>query len=391
MDLLTLAEEAELHQGVYRAALESVLAATGSKMALARSVGITPQYLSYILAGQRSPGSELAERIVREMPLEASQRTELLEHIHLAKERDLERQHRRESVRPDRDVPNLVLQMGSAHHEATFRATPARALKLYQIVKTAASELFETTSPRLWPNDYIELCFLLHDVNSVLNNHYDALYYARRAYSLIISLRNYLSGDIRRLISDRLEHSLRAQSTSYRNLGLYKEAYLCCLKAIDIHKPIKNNNSIFIYGETLRSIRGVPRFALTEAENISDHIYRMCDSIGDGFAPLWLFSADYNLGRAYIAHGNIKKAKRVVSPYRERLEQVPALGPIHLVNFLETHARIQHLIGDKEAWKLNIGQALFVAHQAGLGHQIAKIKAQYGSEVYGIIEEVRHH
>ncbi len=65
--------EAQLHKEAYSAAINSVLRTPGTKHRFAARVGITPQYLSYLLDPNdpRAPGPEVPQNIANTLPKQA--------------------------------------------------------------------------------------------------------------------------------------------------------------------------------------------------------------------------------------------------------------------------------------------------------------------------------
>src|SRR5579862_6861021 len=96
--LIELALEEQAHRVAYRALLQSVLREPGSKERLARTVGISRQYLSYLLSPAygdgriyRVPSARIAERIAAVLPAEPLVREQVREHMQLASQRRLQR------------------------------------------------------------------------------------------------------------------------------------------------------------------------------------------------------------------------------------------------------------------------------------------------------------
>ncbi|MBK8024621.1 MAG: hypothetical protein IPK19_25145 [Chloroflexi bacterium] len=85
-DFLTQAEQAALHRHTYTSVLKGLLAHGEAKYFAAERLGITPVYLSNLLDPDHPPPSPaLAKRMVGALPLDADQRTGLLEHMILAR------------------------------------------------------------------------------------------------------------------------------------------------------------------------------------------------------------------------------------------------------------------------------------------------------------------
>ena len=79
--------EAQLHKEAYSAAVKSALRTPGAKQDFAERVGISTQYLSYLLNPDdpRTPGPEVARKIADALPLDPEQRADVFEHLLLAR------------------------------------------------------------------------------------------------------------------------------------------------------------------------------------------------------------------------------------------------------------------------------------------------------------------
>src|SRR5579885_3619211 len=230
---IELAQEAHLHKETYSAALKSALRLPGTKQSFAERVGISPQYLSYLLDPDdpRTPGPEVAEKIATALPLDPEQRESLFEHLLLASQRRLEQEH---ALHEGSSTPSLAAQvamLGRDHHRATISTDPLESRTLFLAVRENSRALLKQVNPHVAPLQVIQICFILHDTQCLLNRPDDALYYARLADWLIDRLDKSLYRSQREYI-DLLELSaIRAQTVAYHSLKLPKAAYACCEEA----------------------------------------------------------------------------------------------------------------------------------------------------------------
>jgi hypothetical protein len=93
--------EAQLHREVYVAVLNGLLRTPGEKRAFAQKVGISPVYLSYLLALDsgassyptlRTPSLKVAQRIAQAAPAPADVRESLLLHMTLSNDKRVQSQ-----------------------------------------------------------------------------------------------------------------------------------------------------------------------------------------------------------------------------------------------------------------------------------------------------------
>jgi hypothetical protein len=223
---------------------------------------------------------------------------------------------------------------------------------------------------------------LLHDVQCVLNRPDSALYCAKLARTVIQSLE---PGDFRqdRELFDTLEiNAIRAEAVAYHNLHLYQEAYDCCLQAHNAN-AMKNRPELWkphLYRDMINALSRKPRFAISEAEGLANQVRAVCEHRGDDFAPLLLLLSNRSLGEAYIEHGSLKKARRVLRAQLEQITQIPNVGPLHRTLFLRTYGKLLIKQDDSAGWDF-IRLAVRIAHEAGLYHQIMEMRQEYGSAV----------
>ncbi len=84
--IVPLGWEEQVHRETYIAILKGQLRKPGAKKAFAAEIGISPQYLSYLLDpyDHRSPSQGMAQAIVRALSLTEHERSHMLEHLILA-------------------------------------------------------------------------------------------------------------------------------------------------------------------------------------------------------------------------------------------------------------------------------------------------------------------
>lgn len=400
MSLISILEEAQLHREVYIAVLKGLLKTRGSKQALAQKVGITPQYLSYILDPYniRVLHPQTAKAIVNALRLPKDQRDSLLEHMILSSERRLRAREMIEQEVSDDGIEERLKELRKFHQQATFGSDPSQAKALYRFVYQSSSALIRSMNPRKNPLAFVELCFLGHDSGCVSNRQVDALWFAKQAHFVMETILHDFSV-LDSTIVDFNVNALRAEAVSYHNLGLYKEAYRACeqAEALLSKKGYRRRYEFWVphlYRDKVNALAGIHRFAISEVEGLVHRVEDVCekDIYRDEEKELLLFLIHSSLARAYITRGgkrNLRKASRLLIPEFEHMEGMGRIGPLHKVLLTRTLARSSWLQGDVEEWRYFIRIAADIAAASGLQHQVGEIYREYGRAVVPFLEETR--
>jgi len=387
MTVLTLLEEVQLHRKVYITALNGLLKKPGAKRALAQKVGITPQYLSYILDpwNIRTPSPRVAEAIVASLPLPSDQKNALLEHMILANERraQMHKSIRRELV-PD-NVYQVLDRLRDAHQQATFSKNHLQARLKYKFVCEISTLLIREVNPRRNPALFVELCFLGHDSGCVLNHQIDALWFAKQARHIMEIIDPYEFHQSRERFVDFKINAIRAEAVSCYNLGLHRLAHEHCKQAEALLDTgnFRSRSEFWIphlYRDKLNALAGMSRFVISEAESLADRTKEVCEKdIHGEEKELLLLLVHSSLARAYITRGgkrNWRKAERVLRVEFERMDKMRRIGPLHRTLLLRTFANLYRAQGDQEGWQHFIRLSIETAIAAGLVHQVQEIRQE---------------
>ncbi len=290
---IELAQEAHLHKETYSAALKSALRLPGTKQSFAERVGISPQYLSYLLDPDdpRTPGPEVAEKIATALPLDPEQRESLFEHLFLASQRRLEQEH---ALLEGSSTPSLAVQvaaLGRDHHRATISTDPLESRSMFLAVRENSRGLLKQINPHIAPLPAIQICFILHDIQCLLNRPDDALYHARFARLLIQNLDRSTYRAQREYI-DWLEfHALRAGTVAYFNLKLPRHACDCCEEAGTTRAMRERPEDCkpLLLRDKLNALSHMSRFALRDAEALAREVSIIAQRRGGIDGPIWEF------------------------------------------------------------------------------------------------------
>ncbi|MFN8491731.1 MAG: helix-turn-helix transcriptional regulator [Caldilineaceae bacterium] len=382
MQNIELAHEAQCHREAYIAVLNGLLADPASKRHFAQQVGITPQYLSYLLNPyDRTPSPEVARKIAEAAPLACDARESLYEHLLLAHERRLQAQLAVNQKVPKFDVQAHFALIQQAQSAANFAADPQQMRAQQQIVRTVGKQLLAQLDQTQEPLGTAQLCIWLHNAESALNLHANALYYATKAR---VVLSQWTSTEIapsaREAFGVAELNALRAVATAYHNIKLLNVGYaLCCqAEALTIVRQRPAEWLPHLCRDKLNALQEKTRFSLREAEALTQAGKRWCERSVHPHAGLWAFMLDRSLAQLYLHSGNGKKAARLLSVLAEQIEVLPVVGALHRVLFLKTYAEALWLMGDQAAWATTIQTALQLANAGGLTHQISEIRKWYG-------------
>lgn len=382
MHYLELAHEAQLHREAYIALLNGLLQTTATKRRFAQRVGITPQYLSYLLNPfDRTPGPDLARKMVDALPLDATARDHLLQHLLLSSERRLQA-HR--MVQQEFSQVNLATHMAliqQAQAAANFAQHPDQAKAQQQVIQATGALLLQQMSPMCYPLDYAQLCLWLHSVESARNLHANAIYHAKKARAV---LGNFVRTDFgpaeRERFDDLAFHALRLEAVTYYNLKVACSAYdLCC--AGEALPEVKQRPQAWLphlYRDKINAYAELPRFSIRNAEAWAHHGKLLCEQSAHDEAPLWAFMLDRSLAQAYLRYGNPKKAAHLLQRLAAEVDHLPVVGILHRVSFLKTYAEALWNVGDRQTWEAVTTSALHLADSAGLIHQSIELKRRYG-------------
>ncbi|MCC9075952.1 hypothetical protein FKZ61_007495 [Litorilinea aerophila] len=402
MEWLTPLEEALLHREVAVQTLQGLLRERGSKERLARQLGVSPQYLSYLLDpwNHRTPSPALARRLVAALPLEPEQRATLWEHLMLCQVNRLEA--RRAAFLEGRrsvllNAEEHLHQLLQASAEAQFGPNAVSRVK-YRLVYEGGRYLAQVVGPREDLRVFIEASLVAHNAANVLNYPVSALWMARQV--------NYVPEEIwLQALRDREEaihyqvYGLLATATAYHNLGLYGEEYACCDQAEALLAEagttrLQENWLPHLYRNKLNALMYTPRFSIGEAENIAHRAQEVIErasghTLESPFGQLLLFLIQVSLGRAYIRNANrrrLNKAEVVLRGCYDALAYMPLVGPLHRTLLLRAMAEMYGKMGSQEYRRHFLRSAYQEASAAGLTHQRARILAKLSQEERAQVE-----
>lgn len=384
MQCIELAQKAQLHREAYIAVLNGLLQSPAGKRHLADKVGITPQYLSYLLNpyDHRTPGPALAQKLAAALLPDPATRESLLEHMLLARDERIRACGVVASEMSQLDMQTLLALVHGLQSAAQFTTDPRQANRQRQLVSDLGQLLLAHLDQRCYPLEFAQLCMWVSSVESMRGLHANAIYFAKQARVILSQLTRADLCHTARPQFDELEfNALRAEAIAYHNVKLQCTAYDLCIAAE--HTLVARESPAawlpHLYRDRLNAMSELPRFSLRAVEALAQEGKLWCERSDHPHAALWAFMLDRSLARAYLRYGKEKKARRVMQRLWDEIAHLPVVGTLHRVLFLKTYAEACWQDGDYTAWASVLTTALRLAEAGGLRHQLQEMRQKYGA------------
>ena len=403
MILDEIAAEAAAHRAAVVALLGSHLP-VGERGPAARAVGVGPAYLSRVLSEQtysvgalRKPRLEplrpgLASELAKWLRLDTRSRDQLLDHARLSHESHIKACLAIKSMSPEPDVslPELLNVYAAANQEPD----PILSSVLRAMSHRFAEQLFKCLPPRVYPLEFAQVCLVLNDLEAVLNNNVDGIYYARLAQNWMALLPGTKESQL--LVKDAhvlLANALIAEAVSTHNLGLDKKAHILSRRIL-----ARRMNNIWS-GEAALNMRKCTsiagRTSASQVDALVDQYLEVVCKVGSSMdAETSSFAFFEAKLRAYISCSPTKRSVKKAAIELERClsqiefdgsEEERVLAFVNKLNtpgrhlrsviFLNTYSRFLEMRGDHLRAERVRGEAESRAERAGLAHQLARMRA----------------
>jgi hypothetical protein len=402
MSLNEIATEAAAHRAAVVTLLRSYLP-HGRRGTAAREVGVSPEYLSRVLSDQSYSewnkdrleprleplGEDLADRLAKWLGFDVELRYQLLEHANLSHESHIKTHNEIEAALLHRDFDVILPELLKLHADAGRQANPALASNLYARSYCMAKQLIKNLSPRYYPLEFAQVCLVLNDLEAVLNHNIDGIYHARlaRDWAKVGGAKgsNLLGKDA----DDLWGNALVAEAISTHNLGLDRKAVVF-LSSKGLTK-MSNTWSVEAALHLLKYTAFAQRTSLREVDKLSDQYLEAVEKFGsktDQTITRLAFS-EAKL-RSYLACGLTKASLRKADTELEQCLSETAsdeseesrvfafisqIGVLRSVIFLKTYSQLLEARGDSVRAEKVRADAELWANQAGLAHQLARIRA----------------
>jgi hypothetical protein len=382
------------HRQMYVDLIRAYLRDYGSQRDLARALGLTEAYVSFLLEPLRAataprrdtnwaavlavpdfeiieafsflktPSQVRAHQLAAALGTEPERRDALLYHISMAQGPSL----RPEALtRMPADIARTKLATIGAVHQIAQHSPDATASKTaHARVWSMAAPLVEAIDPLGSPVEYTQALMYLHDIAQVWDLHAQALAFARRA---ILALSH---GDIARQQRDEARQlcivAMHSEAVSLNTLGLNAESRETIHRAarllIRCDKPEVWHRSLL--EQELTALAAVPRISIYQAEMTSEQVTSF-----DTTNVITEAAAGYRLLNVYTAHGSprsILKGGKLAAQLRV-LAAAPGLTPLRRVQVLRALYRYSRALADPVASSADLAACLQVTYGAALHHQ----------------------
>jgi hypothetical protein len=415
-------DSAQVHRETYVAVLNHILRKPGDKQALADRLGIYAEHLSGILnagvsvdAYIRTPGPRLAEQIVEALPLDPAWRRSLFENMYLAWSDEHEAFAPYAYQRPltRYAITDLLRDIGQAHVEATHTSDFAEARHKYRVLRRACILIRDRIDPdpnhvdsddpdfNANPLEFAQICLFLHDVQCVLNRADDALANAKYAFWVVSRCNPNKLRNQEGYYEYLYVNTVVAECLAYRNLNLPKKAYEASQRAEALILELGTPNTEFwlphILMHRLKALIAKPRFTLTEVDGLLRQVGQYYEMRPNDFRLHYQIGLKEAEARGYLEYGlrcgtghSIKRADLLLRDLVESIDRTPkrVLGPVHKSRLFRTYAKVKWTCGRLDEWEHYIRLSLEIALTAGLDHQLAQTREEYGPIIESIIDEV---
>jgi hypothetical protein len=383
-----------MHRQTYIDLIRAYLADYGSQRDLARALGFSEAYASYLLEPPRltgdsreaphwstvlaaagyeiaeafkyvkTPAESRARQIADQLLTDADRREVLLYHVSMArKPAELPPDPRTMSASEARQALHIV---GETHQAAlNDPAAPVTAAS-YRRVWQHGRDLPARIDPDLYPAEHAQALMFLHDTAQVLGRADLALGFARRALRVLPCdrPRNHGSPAVVRL---RI-NAIFAEIVTLNTLGLRADALRASMYAQSLpgfgDEPQTWLRSFL--EQRLTSMAGMPRSSIYLAESTAGH----AQSLVPGH-PIMAASVSRRLMDIYLSRPTGRNARRANQLVDElhRAVRDPGISPLRRAQTLRTLIRYHHGIADTSTATGLITEFLNVSTEANLIHQ----------------------
>lgn len=387
------------HRQTYIDLIKAYLGDYGSQRDLARALGVSEVYISYLLKPVRlaeghpaahwssllaaagyevadafrfakTPSQTRARQIAEHLVTDADRRAALLYHVAMA----------RQPVRPaaaglqplaGTEVRRALRAVGDIHLDALGNPVESVAAASYARVWRHARNLPAGVDPRRYPVDHAQALIFLHDTAQVLGRADLALGFARRALAVLPEDKH---GNAIDYGAARLRiNAILAEVVSLNTLALPAQASGASTHAESL-TGFRDEPQTWLRSfleQRLASMAALPRASRYEAESTADMALSLVPADGIVQAGIRRRLMDVYLTRltARVA----RRAGPLASALSGAVAPGTGMSPLRRAQILRTLARYHCLAGDRgEAVRL-IAECLRVTSDANLIHQRAEL------------------
>lgn len=388
MALISIFEEMDIRHRLVTEVLQALLHNQGTRQSFADQSQISRRHLQYILSQDRIPSPEIAQRLVRLLPLEPSQKTELIDHL-AALSQSRQRARHWAAGRADGwvDLDADVLAIYELYENTAFKPDLAEAAVGLQLVGTAIPIILRRINIPERAAQFARLCIMACEVNNILNRPVSALYYAKQGR--LVTERQYHEMNARtpQSIQSELINCMRNEAVALHNLNADRASLSMLDQAAEIATHASPALAAMwmphIARDRLNAFARLPRIPLAEADSACLQGERWISKGNIPINPNLVLGMLYNaLAGKYIHHNtprSLKNAAHTLDQAFQLMDETHQGGPLHQVMLLSTRVRLFCAKNNLEEARLALDEALGVAIQAGLSHQQQQLRTDFAS------------
>lgn len=388
--IVPLGWEAQIHRETYIAVLKGQLREPGAKKSFAARVGISPQYLSYLLNpyDHRTPSPRIARAIVDALALTQHEREHVYEHLILARGREpaVDGGH---ATKPGtsgapvtgEEVARLAEEIGRLYEASLFTADPAGARLLTTQTAQVARYFLHHVDPWRHPLEYSNAAMILHEINCMRHQLSRALYYAKRARVVLSHADEAVLRPQWSRAQDALTNAMRCEAVVYNHYRLHKPA-LELLSQAEASVAAAASPAVWLphlYRDRLLAVANTRRTALGEAERLAFQGTDWAERRGGDNAELLAVLLHKGLVIAYLRHNHLDQAERLARQLVDQVTKLPRAGPMHRAQVNLVYAAALWRAGRQADWQAVIAQTIQLAADAELTFALARIHHHYGA------------
>lgn len=383
--IFTDIDQAEIAREVVIKVLESSVKELGTDKGFAKETQlITPVFLSYIKHGKRMISLDKARSIAPFLPLSYEDQESWLHHVAIYWG-SKKNHYRFVKEQGPQELANILNEVSTIYRSATHNSDPNVVKQNYHQAMNIAETTLDALNIQRQPIIYLELCTMLQDLYSIMGRVVDALAFAKLSKYVchLIDASDYPQHFER--LNFHNVNVFRTEIVALHNLKRDEEAFALTqeVEQVDTFK----DDSIFwkphLYRDRLNAMSGMKRVSISDAFYLAEAAKDICQKRADSHDPLLSFLIDRSLARVLIARGNklnLKRGNQLLRKNYDELNMIPHLGVLHKVLFLRTYAEAWWIQGDNVQGAEIMRQAIEIATEANLLHQLTEMNKHYNEE-----------
>jgi hypothetical protein len=402
-DPLGWSPERLIHRQTYIDLIRSYLADYGSQRNLARALGLSEPYLSYLLEpvrradrGQRehwsallsaagyeaaeafkyvkTPSEARAQQIAGLLGCDSDRREALLEEVRLA--RRARRPPRFAQPMPDSQATAALRVIGDIHQTALYSTAELQTASSYARVWELAQGLPASIDPACNPAEFAQVLMFLHDTAQALGRADLALGFARRAIGAL----PVPPGATREPapVTRLRVNALLAEAVSLNTLGLHRFALLSVAYAQSLpglgEEPATWQRSL--HEQRLTAMAWQPRVSRYEADAVADQARSLVP--GDLVLQAGITRRLLDVYLARLAGRASRRADQLADELQEVSPTGAAISPMRRAQILRTLARYhQQRKTSQDTTEQLISECLRITTEANLIHERAELIREF--------------